>query len=543
MKKDRVPRKQATPSIREAQDLFSAFLSPSAAKEEVSRFEQRLPDILKKFEAGRDEARLNLTHLADLVEASEQRSQEMAGRKWFKAIWSKLDGSEAQDKKFIESNLKRVQASSVLVMNRLMGLEEYRQEALQIVQARMEKMQVDQLRRGLILEAVLNYHDQRLHSIEDHLDMVSEKVGLPPLKRKSPALLLFEAIEKAKQLRPAKTRAPEPKDVGAFPKSLDYSFLAQGVAHVNPNQGGVWSIAFSPDASLLASGHENDSAVLWKVDSSGKLVQLGNPISVGETVRAVRFSPDGKLLAIGDDNGYIWLFDPATGLKQKFDELPRWKVWALAFHPTRPWLGVAINGKGGKSKKELHLLGIHEFQGMPPKLARLAHWNAPDDVNALAFSPDGSLLTFVDDDNMVHRVQLPESIQWGQQIPSTASKIGKDCLFSVDFHPEEFKAALGTDDDLVLAVDLAHETPRPVETFTSERNDEVWTVKFSPCGRFLLGGDGDGRLFILKWPSGQKVFDEALHPDEIHSLDVSRDGRLIATGSQDGSIKISKVAG
>lgn len=61
---------------------------------------------------------------------------------------------------------------------------------------------------------------------------------------------------------------------------------------------GVVSLAFSPDAKLLAAGHDGFWARLWDVES-GELIQSLR--THADAVGALAFSPDGSLLAVGGD--------------------------------------------------------------------------------------------------------------------------------------------------------------------------------------------------------------------------------------------------
>jgi len=61
---------------------------------------------------------------------------------------------------------------------------------------------------------------------------------------------------------------------------------------------GVVSLAFSPDAKLLAAGHDGFRVRLWDVES-GKLSQSLR--THADSSGALAFSPDGSLLAVGGD--------------------------------------------------------------------------------------------------------------------------------------------------------------------------------------------------------------------------------------------------
>ena len=70
----------------------------------------------------------------------------------------------------------------------------------------------------------------------------------------------------------------------------------------------VYSVAFSPDGQILASGSYDNTVRLWRV-SDGTLLR----ILVGHTnlVLSVAFSPDGQTLASGswDRTVRLWKLD------------------------------------------------------------------------------------------------------------------------------------------------------------------------------------------------------------------------------------------
>ena len=65
------------------------------------------------------------------------------------------------------------------------------------------------------------------------------------------------------------------------------------------------ALAFSPDGSILATGHTDGKVRLWRL-SDGK--QLQTMEGHNEVVRKLSFSPDGATLASASDDGTVCLW-------------------------------------------------------------------------------------------------------------------------------------------------------------------------------------------------------------------------------------------
>ncbi len=72
----------------------------------------------------------------------------------------------------------------------------------------------------------------------------------------------------------------------------------------------VYSVAFSPDGALLASGSGDKTVKLWDVASGRELRTLAGHTN---SVNSVAFSPDGRTLASGSGDKTVKLWDVASG--------------------------------------------------------------------------------------------------------------------------------------------------------------------------------------------------------------------------------------
>jgi WD40 repeat protein len=95
----------------------------------------------------------------------------------------------------------------------------------------------------------------------------------------------------------------------------------------------VFSVAFSPDGKLLASGSYDSTIILWEVSSLLKrsvdiLQPVGQQLSgYSGGIFSVAFSPDGKILAAGTKDKTVVLrdvnADPASWIQKTCQRVDR----------------------------------------------------------------------------------------------------------------------------------------------------------------------------------------------------------------------------
>jgi len=84
--------------------------------------------------------------------------------------------------------------------------------------------------------------------------------------------------------------------------AADLSIIRTLPGHIEaPNDFGTFSVRFSPDGTLLASGGVDGNVKIWRVSDGALLQTLSIGTELSPNVFTVSFSPDGQFLAAGTD--------------------------------------------------------------------------------------------------------------------------------------------------------------------------------------------------------------------------------------------------
>ena len=98
-------------------------------------------------------------------------------------------------------------------------------------------------------------------------------------------------------------------NMGDIEKTCTFSTIVQGQEPVNWTK----AMAFNQNGSMLALGCYGHRIKLWQAGEHNSPRILSNPEFEGGQVWSLAFSPDERLLASGDDDGNIVLWDIASG--------------------------------------------------------------------------------------------------------------------------------------------------------------------------------------------------------------------------------------
>ncbi|OUL22986.1 hypothetical protein BV378_24115 [Nostoc sp. RF31YmG] len=286
----------------------------------------------------------------------------------------------------------------------------------------------------------------------------------------------------------------------------------------------VWSVTFSPDGQVIASGGSDRTLKLWRPD--GTLLQTLKGHS--DAITSVRFSPDGQILASAslDKTVQIWLRNKITGV---FDSQPYktlrgngdW-VYSVSFSPDGDLL--ATGSKDATIK-------LWRKDGSLVKILR-GHqgW-----VNWVSFSPNGQFIASAGEDKTVKI--------WRRDGRLVTTLQGHDQgVTTVAFSPDGQVLASGSRDKTVKL--WLRERPISKDGFNfhlyktlQHHSSTVWSLSFSSDGQKLASGSNDNTINI--WDSTGillKTFNG--HNDAIPDVAFSPDNKLLASASYDKSIRL-----
>ena len=280
----------------------------------------------------------------------------------------------------------------------------------------------------------------------------------------------------------------------------------------------AWSVAFSPDSMVLASGSDDSderrTIKLWDV-ATGREVR-GWYADDG-TVSALAFHPSGQVLASGHlGTGEVRLWDPTSGRRLAVLTGHGDSVRTLAFSPD----GTVLATAGSDRTVRLWDAGTWT--------CRRVMTGHTDTVRYLAFNPSGTHLATVANDKTVKVWDISSGVAeshfpWHEKIAA------------VSYAPDGRSLAMADELGLITLWDSASSSR--IQTIDSD-DEELRCLIFSPDGEALATAGRSHKIRLWDPVTAQELLTLEGHKAQVNALSFSPDGSVLASCSHDGAVRL-----
>ena len=299
-------------------------------------------------------------------------------------------------------------------------------------------------------------------------------------------------------------------------------------------KGGITTIQFSPDGTLLAVG-SHIGVWLYDVETGEEKSLFGSGVC-----EALRFSPDGRFLSISSAETLIQLWEIATEREVPLIDLYgdasvlRFSSDGKTLIGLSNWGAITRlnieNGKGKTKHLKTGLFGIalfssEDFNGVYAMTSdKIAIGKENGTIQLWDVATRKKLST------LRGHVDLPL-----QPLDKPVRRMfKKNRVLAVAFSPDGTRLASGSTD---MTVRLSDTTGDRDSMTLQKHTGPTNVLAFSPDGKMLASGSTDKTVQLWDTATGEPLATLTGHKNGIAALAFSPDGNTLVSGSTDGTIR------
>ncbi|MXV77593.1 hypothetical protein F4001_04495, partial [Candidatus Poribacteria bacterium] len=337
-------------------------------------------------------------------------------------------------------------------------------------------------------------------------------------------------------------------------------------ATLKGHTGWVTALAFSNDGNIIASGDTDGTVRVWNVKKKRELVVLEGHIN---QVLAVAFSPDGNTLATGSADGTIQLWNPKNGEKIK----------TLATDFTETMSDMVFSQDDTTLKTALFNNTVHRYDLKSGEKVSEFTDSIQKITYASTISPDGTQLVCHPANGIIafnarenwstdRSYQRHEKIQvWnlntGEELPPHTAVLWdlktKELIDRIPVRGNNFVLSndaklLAVKESMLRGISIWDLTTGIIKRKLDSRVDmnsytgyikgaDGKALAFSPDASILcvasvepMHSKSTDEVDLIDLETGRKLLSLPGHTEPIKILKFSHNGKILASGSQDGTV-------
>jgi WD40 repeat protein/serine/threonine protein kinase len=290
----------------------------------------------------------------------------------------------------------------------------------------------------------------------------------------------------------------------------------------------VWSAAFSPDGTILATGSDDTKeprTVRFWDPASARLLASWRAHTA--TVAALAFSPDGSVLATGSlDSGKpgspnLMLWDVASHRHLANLQGHTGRVRSVAFSPDGRLLASASDDLTAR---------LWDVTAQTTRAVLSGHTR---NLTTVTFSPDGQTLASASNDSTVRLWDVATG-----QTRQILQDVGN--VLSVAFAPDSSLLASGNENG---EIKLWNPVTGDLKATIRGEAEQLRCVAFTPDGRDVVAAGKAKIIRIWDVVTGQELLTLDGHKAQINALAFSPNGSIFASCCHDGAVRLWRASG